>query len=123
MTDTGSASEYSSSVQAALDWASAVARVRERTPPGANPPRVVPADLFVGLLLAHADTDGEVQVLLDHFGLTARDVVGEDYERVSTARLAGALPYVSQGTQQADGPGLREIFSVAATLLHVLGGL
>jgi DNA-binding CsgD family transcriptional regulator len=126
----GSDSPYSLSVQRALDWAGAVARVRERTPPSAEPPPVQPSDLFVGALLAHADADGEVRVLLDHFGLTARDVVGEAYARITPTTLAAALPHVSPGAQSPDGPGLSEILGMAARysggqaqLVHVLGGM
>src|SRR5262245_2770886 len=87
----------SSSVQAALDWATAVARVRERTATGDPDPDANPSDLLVGSMLAHADEDGEVRVLLSHFGLTARDVVGEEYAGVTAASLAAAAPHVAAG--------------------------
>jgi hypothetical protein len=121
---------YSQSVQLALDWASAVARVRQRTPPTGTAPEVDPSDLFIGALLSHPDQDGELRVLLTHFGLTARDVVGERYAAVNPAALARAVAQVSPGTQSADGPGLSDIFRWALShasdmpqLLHVIGGM
>jgi hypothetical protein len=51
---------------------------------------VEPPDLLVGVLLAHPDVDGELRVLLTHFGLTARDVLPPDYPQLSEADLRGA---------------------------------
>lgn len=125
-----SGAAHSDSAQSALDWAHAVARVRERTPPDAPPPRVDVFDLFVGSVLAHPDPDGELRVLLDHFGLTARDIVGEGYARVTPSALDAVLPQVSPGAQSPDGPGLKEVFGTARqfagggpALLHVVGGM
>ncbi len=119
----------SPSVQAALDWATAVARVRERTPAGDPDPVANPSDLLVGSMLAHADEDGEVRVLLSHFGLTARDVVGEDYARVTPASLAAAAPHVASGRSALEEVS-RDISAWAeqhsggeVQLLHVVGGM
>ena len=40
---------------------------------------VTSKELFVGLLLAHPDPRGEVWQLLDYIGLTARDLLPDDY--------------------------------------------
>lgn len=119
----------SPSVQRALDWASAVARVRERTPAGDPDPLATPSDLFVGAMLAHADADGEVRVLLTHFGLTARDIVGEQYARVTPANLSAVAATVAVGRPVPSGP-IGGIVDWAqghsggdAQLLHLLGGM
>jgi hypothetical protein len=126
----GSGASHSGSTQRALDWAQAVARIRERTPPTGSPPPIDALDLFVGALLAHPDVNGEVRVLLDHFGMTARDVVGERYARVTPTTLDAVLPLVSPGAQSSDGPGLADVFATARRLAggtprlrHVVGGL
>lgn len=64
---------WSPSVGEALQWASGCAALRggERT--------VTSSELFVGLLLAHPDPKGEVWQFLDYFGLTARDLLPDDY--------------------------------------------
>ncbi|TFV94869.1 P-loop NTPase fold protein [Leifsonia flava] len=126
-----SSAPYSTSVQGAIDWANAVARVRANAGPAGGSPETNARDLFVGALLAHADANGEVQVILDHFGLTARDVVGEDYARLSPSTLAAVLPYVSVGAAPSDEIEINEIFEMAGMLsprgpiqlLHLLGGM
>lgn len=119
----------SPSVQEALDWAAAVARVRERTPAGEPGPVANPMDLLVGAMLSHADQNGEVRVLLSHFGLTARDVVGDEYVQVTPDRLAAAGPHVAPGQAIPEGPA-RSIVAWAqrssrgdAQLLHLVGGM
>lgn len=123
------AAGLSPSVQRALDWASAVARVRERTPAADPDPLPTPSDLFVGTMLAHADSDGEVRVLLTHFGLTARDIVGEQYARVTPVNLAAVAPSVSVGRPVPSGP-IDGIVDWAqrqsggdVQLLHLLGAM
>jgi KAP family P-loop domain len=119
----------SPSVQAAMDWAAAVARVRERTPVGERDPVASPMDLLVGAMLSHTDEDGEVRVLLSHFGLTARDVVGEEYARVTPASLAAAGPHVARGQVVPDGPAgsivawAQQHSGGDAQLLHLVGGM
>jgi hypothetical protein len=78
---------YSSSVIAAFRWAGIAARIRERTAPGQSDPLISGVDLFLGALLAHADKDGELNVILTHFGITARDVVGDAYPAITPESL------------------------------------
>jgi hypothetical protein len=77
----------SRSADLALRWAMAAAAHREGIPPSPEGPAVEAADLFVGVLLAHPDRDGEGRVLLEHFSLTARDVLPPDYPAVSAEDL------------------------------------
>ena len=88
-------SGWSPSVGRALLWASGCAALR------GEQALVRSEDLFVGLLLAHADSDGEVWRFLDHFGLKARDLLPDDYPVIDSPTLlrvaAGASgPDVSQ---------------------------
>lgn len=128
MTDAPSTG-LSPSVQQALDWAAAVARVRERTPAGDPGPVANPMDLLVGAMLAHADEDGEVPVLLSHFGLTARDVVGDEYVQVTADRLAVAGPHVAPGQAIPESPARRIVDWAQRSsggdpqLLHLVGGM
>ncbi len=98
--------------------------------PATTDQEVGPPDLLVGVLLAHPDAKGEARVLLNHFGLTARDVLPADYPAVDfddLARHAATLPDL------VSAPGLVEIDHVmeqARTLgrekphlSHVLGAL
>ena len=117
-------SGWSPSVNTALLWASGCASLR---PGGAE---VQTEELFVGMLLAHPDKDGEVWRLLDHFGLTLRDLLPDDYPILDTAvlREAAAAAHdpspdewnievatiMSAATQRAGGP---------AQVLHVLAAL
>jgi hypothetical protein len=73
----------SPSSQRALGFAEAAARHRTGGPHAV----VEPADLLIGVLLAHPDTEGEGRVLLTHFGLTARDVLPENYPPVTAEDL------------------------------------
>ena len=59
---------------------------------------VEPPDVLVGVLLAHPDVDGELRVLLTHFGLTARDVLPQDYPQLSEADLRAAAAMVPAST-------------------------
>ena len=110
MTSAQTSSTYSESVMAALGWAGIAARIRERTPPGESDPLINGVDLFLGGLLAHADEDGELSVLLTHFGVTARDVLGDAYPAITPDSLQAAaqqaLPTV---TQPDDIPSLSDV--------------
>lgn len=80
-------------------------------------------------MLSHADVDGEIRVLLTHFGLTARDVVGEQYARVTPANLLGTAPLVTVGQPVSGGPiasivdWSRQHASGEVHLLHLVGGM
>lgn len=131
MTTVGPGSDYSPSVQRALDWAQVVARVRERVPPGlTSPPSIEPGDILIGALLAHPDRDSEASVLLEHFGLTARDVLGVEYAGVTPTALAAAAPDVAPGSQPPDGRWMSELLTASrrlsagsVQLLHLVGAL
>jgi len=101
---------YSSSVLAAFRWAGIAARIRERTPPGESDPLINDVDLFLGTLLAHADEDGELNVILTHFGVTARDVVGDAYPAITPDSLRAvaeqALPAAAQPDDNTSLTGL-----------------
>ncbi|HEY3981475.1 MAG TPA: hypothetical protein VGM79_29765, partial [Streptosporangiaceae bacterium] len=87
---------------AAFRWAGVAARIRERTPHGQGDPLSNGADLFLGALLAHADGDGEVNVILTHFGLTARNVVGDAYPSITPGSLQAAAEQARPGAGQPD---------------------
>jgi hypothetical protein len=93
---------YSSSVIAAFRWAGIAARIRERTPSGESDPLINGVDLFVGALLAHADEDGELNVILTHFGITARDVVGDAYPAITPDSLRAVAEQALPTTLQPD---------------------
>ncbi|HET8952937.1 MAG TPA: hypothetical protein VFN44_20605, partial [Solirubrobacteraceae bacterium] len=56
---------------------------------------VTPNELFVGLLLAHPDSRGEVWQFVDHFGLTARDLLPDDAPKLDEADLQKAAAAAS----------------------------
>ncbi len=80
---------WSPSVNRALLWASGCASLRMGD-------GVVRSDeLFIGLLLAHPDERGEVWRFLDHFGLTARDLLPDDYPVIDATALQEAAAAAS----------------------------
>ncbi len=87
-------------------------------------------ELFVGLLLAHPDPRGEVWQFLDHFGLTARDMLADDY-RVIDGDTLGEAAAAARGPDRADwDPEVSSILTDAAgraggtaQLLHVMAEL
>ena len=101
MTSSSQASgPYSDSVLDAFKWAGVAGRIRERTARGQSDPVINGVDLFLGALLAHADENGEVSVILTHFGITARDVVGDAYPAITPESLQAAaeqaVPFTGQ---------------------------
>src|SRR4051812_15502360 len=86
-----SSTGWSESVRQALLWASAISSID-----GTDQP-VTANELFLGLLLAHPDDKGEVWQFPDHFGLTARDVLPDDYPVIDRAVL-------EQAARAARGP-------------------
>lgn len=121
---TASPLSVSSSTQTALRWAAALAADNSR------PDRVDGADLLVGALLAHPDRDGEVRQLLEHFGLTGRDLLPDDYPLLSKEVLLRISRQASVPEPRLSGPSL-DIVSMAqsyaggqpAQIVHVLAGL
>jgi hypothetical protein len=105
---------YSSSVMDAFRWAGIAARIRQRTPPGETDPIINGVDLFLGTLLAHADEDGELNVILTHFGITARDVVGDAYPAITPYSLkAVAEQALPTAVQPDDNTSLRDVIVAA----------
>ncbi|MFG3602511.1 P-loop NTPase fold protein [Micromonospora chersina] len=126
----GTWEQLSPSARQAMRWAVAAAALREGVPPTGNGPPVDPFDLLIGTLLAQPDGDGEARVLLDHFGLTARDVLSPNYPAVSATELQrradqmppSGMPPLSPGAETV----LRHIdpsMSGPVRLYHVLGAL
>jgi KAP family P-loop domain len=115
---------WSPSVRKALLWASGCAAL------GGDHRPITSDDLFVGLLLAHPDPKGEVWQFLDHFGLTARDVLPDDRrvlddDALRTAAAAARGPDVSDWS-----PDVSRILDEAESratgqtqVLHVLASL
>jgi hypothetical protein len=99
----------SPSIYTALRWAQTVAVLR-----GSGPITVV--ELFVGVLLAHADSQGEVRQLLDHFELTARDVLPDDFPPVTVEGLRAAAATVTARETPTRDRAVDEILSTAGSL-------
>ncbi|MEJ1105755.1 MULTISPECIES: P-loop NTPase fold protein [unclassified Kribbella] len=97
-------SGWSGSFSEALQWAEASAALR-------GPGRVVgESDLFLGTLLAHPDPDGEMRRLIGYFGLTARDVLPDDFPKVTLDSLRRAAATVgTTSTASLDQPVTRII--------------
>jgi hypothetical protein len=96
---------YSSSVLEAFRWAGIAARIRERTAPGQSDPVINTVDLFLGTLLAPANEGAELNVMLvilEHFNVTARDVVGDAYPAITPDSLQTAAEQALPGTGQPD---------------------
>jgi KAP family P-loop domain len=86
---------WSPSVRTALLWASGCAAL------GGEDRMVSPNELFLGLLLAHPDPRGEVWQFLDHFGLTARDLLPDNYRLIDGTALREAAT-AARGPDPAD---------------------
>jgi hypothetical protein len=91
---------------------------------------VTAGDLMVGVTLTHPDENGEARVLLEHFGLTARDVLPEDYPRLTfeeLARRAAEVDLDSQPEFESDSISVlehaRRLGHSAVELRHLLGAL
>src|SRR5690349_18451826 len=82
------ASQVSESVNRAMRWAEASVALR------GGSPVITEVDMVLGALLAHPDPDGELRRLISHFGLTARDVLPDDYPDVTPERLRRAAASV-----------------------------
>jgi hypothetical protein len=103
------------SAQRAIRWA--VAAAAHRTGRSADPvlPPIDPFDLLVGILLAHPDEDGEARVLLDHFGLTARDVVPPTYPSLSGEDLQRGADHVPPSMDPELLPDTEAVFTTLAS--------
>ena len=115
---------WSPSVDRALLWASGCAALR------GTEARVGSQDLFVGLLLAHPDSDGEVWRFLDHFGLKALDLLPDDYPLIDMPTLRRVAAGASGPDESQWGQDVAALMSEAETLssgspqvLHVLAAL
>ncbi|NKX53330.1 P-loop NTPase fold protein [Arthrobacter mobilis] len=121
--------DFSPSSAKAVRWAGAAAVHRNLgTASGAQ---IEPADLLLGVLLAHPDEFGEAQVLLQHFGLTARDVLPAGYPVPTAADLAEAaersggpdpVPFSSTTLQVLTGLGQASVVHLADLLGALLTG-
>ena len=99
---------------AAFRWAGIAARIRERTPPGESDPLINGVDLFLGTMLADADEDGELNVILTHFGVTARDVAGDAYPAITPDSLqAAAEQALPIAVQPSDNTSLTDVIAAA----------
>jgi KAP family P-loop domain len=87
MEGTGLFGPLSDSASRAMRWSIAAAAIRTGQSPSTQGPEVVAADLLIGILFAHPDPDGEARVLLQHFGLTARDLLPAGYPVITVADL------------------------------------
>jgi hypothetical protein len=124
MSSVSGASAWSPSVNRALLWASGCAAL------GGPDLKVSSNELFIGLLLAHPDPSGEVWQLLDHFGLTARDLLPDDY-RVIDGQTLDEAAAAARGPDTSDwNPEVSSIMRDAsdradgtAQLLHVMAEL
>ena len=97
-------SPWSPSVETALLWASGCAAI------GGGDRSITSHELFIGLLLTHPDPRGEMWRFLAYFGLTARDLLPDDYRVVDDAALklaAGA----------ASGPDPTELDAEVSSIL------
>ena len=125
MSDTQSSVGRSPSVDQALLWAEASAALRG---PGRQ---VTETDLFLGTLLAHPNADGEMRRLLGHFGLTARDLLPDDFPQVTPDNLRHAAARVgtadpaSHDIQVVDDLSMADSLSSGSStqLVHVIGAL
>ncbi|MBE8516909.1 hypothetical protein ILP97_05160 [Amycolatopsis sp. H6(2020)] len=108
----------------ALLWASGTAALDGNHRP------ITSDDLFVGLLLAHPDPQGEIWQFLGHFGLTARDVLPDDrpvldHDALRSAAAAARGPDVSDWSSDVSTimGEAGERAGGTAQVLHVLASL
>jgi len=122
MTESASGT-WSASVQQALLWARACATLASARS------QVTENELFLGLLLTHPDDQGEMWAVLDHFGLTARDLLPDDYPVVSVDSLERAAANATDVSPDDWSMDVREIVAVATSIggtsqvVHVLSAL
>lgn len=104
---------WSGSVGEALRWAEASAALR-----GVG--QVVgEADLFLGTLMAHPDADGEMRRLIGYFGLTARDLLPDDFPKITLESLRQAAATVgAQSTSSLD----EQVSQILSTADRLSGG-
>lgn len=82
-------------------WAAAGFRASQSGPENSvsesiytNDDRVNGFDLLVGIMLSHP-ANSEARVLFEHFGLTLRDVLPDDYPNIGPAELGRARTFHS----------------------------
>ena len=103
----------SGSSKAALRWAQAAARVRERT---TGRPAVGASDVLIGLLLAHAHETSEPRALLGHFRLTVRDLLPPEYPPFTVEALRRSIAGIGKGAPP-------ELIQQAATVIDVASSM
>ncbi|WP_432936409.1 P-loop NTPase fold protein [Kribbella sp. CA-253562] len=108
----GSPSGRSASFAGALRWAEASAALR-----GAGRP-VTESDLFLGTLLAHPDPDGEMRRLIGHFGLTARDLLPDDFPKITLESLRHAAATVGS---QSPGSQDEQVYRITVAADRLAG--
>jgi hypothetical protein len=116
--------QLSPSTQLAIDWAWVAARHRAIPHAGGGTggpnrttePKIGPADLLVGTLLAHPDEDGECRVLLHHFGLTARDVLPASYPKLPIQDLRREAQGINPGDPHPLDEEAESVLTSAASL-------
>jgi hypothetical protein len=73
-------------------------------------------ELFLGILLAHPDSRGEMRVFLDHFGLMARDLLPDDYPSLTAENLERATAKVAGADPDTWSPSVNEILDTANSI-------
>jgi hypothetical protein len=89
MTQSPPGENWSPSVNRALQWAEACGSLNGSA-------QVSDTEVFLGVLLAHPDQNGEMRTLLSHFGLTGRDLLPDGYPAITVDTLRRAAATVSQ---------------------------
>ena len=92
-----------------MRWAEASAALRGAGQTVSEP------DLFLGTLLAHPDPDGEMRRLIGYFGLTARDLLPDDFPKITLDSLRQAAATVGASPLGQDQQ-VTQIISVADRL-------
>ena len=96
-------------VELALRWAEAASALR-------GPGRLVDeTDLFLGTLLADPDSDGEMRRLIGHFGLSARDLLPDNFPLVTVDSLRQAAATVA-GVARSRDSRVEDVLAIAAEM-------
>ncbi|GAF48259.1 P-loop NTPase fold protein [Rhodococcus wratislaviensis] len=109
MSEAPDQTSMSQSLERALRWAEASSALR-------GPGRPVDeTDLFLGTLLAHPDTDGEMRRLIGHFGLSARDLLPDNFPLVTVDSLGQAAATVA-GVARSRDSSVENVLAIAASM-------
>ena len=125
---TKSLADLSASAERAVRYAAAAAGCRSGPNPSPDAPVRVD-DLLVGVLLARPEEHAGARVLLQHFGLTGRDVLPPDYPKLDATDLRHQIA-AAGSVDPTLGPDTEQVLRTArssgggtAHLRHVLGAL